>query len=88
MRILFFIQMKSKNQLKKKVTFSPQPTNVREYNSPYCDPFFMSSPTDDVWRQRIRRHCSNVAFDYAEEVSPKYNDAILCTYFLYHFRFL
>ena len=73
--------MKSKNKMKKRVTFSPQLTNVREYNSPYCDPLFMSSPIHDVWKLHIKRKCSNVAFDYAEEVSPKYNDAILCTYF-------
>ena len=81
---LFLYSDEEQNKMMKKVTFSPQLTNVREYNSPYCDPLFIH----DVWKLRIKTKYSNVAFNYAEEVSPKYNDAILCTYFLYYFRLL
>ena len=58
----------------KRVTFSPQLTNVKDYNSPYCDPTFMASPDHDAWKQRVAKHYAKIKLNFIEEVSPK----ILC----------
>ena len=56
----------------KRVTFSPQLTNVKDYNSPYCDPTFMASPDHDAWKQRVAKHYAKIKLNFIEEVSLKY----------------
>ena len=66
----------------KSVTFSPQLTNVQEYNSPYCDPSFMASPDHDVWKQRLTQHHANIKLNFIEEVNLKYHVIVYILSFL------
>ena len=53
----------------KRVSFSPQLTSVKEYNSPYQDPFFTSTIDDgDAWKRRVARYAAMIKLNYIEEV--------------------
>ena len=55
----------------KRVTFSPNLTTYKEYNSPYHDPSFMGANDDDAWRHCLRKYYA-IKLNYIEEVSLKY----------------
>ena len=65
----FILQIKSP----RRVSFSPQLTSVKEYNSPYQDPFFTSTiDGDEVWKRRIARCAAMIKLNCIEEVGVKY----------------
>ena len=55
-------------------------TSTEEYNSPYEDPFFLPTASDDTWKHCIAARCAKIKLNYIEEVSLNTLHNFVCNF--------